>query len=355
MSLLNKIFARYEVVSSRKQRYLDFLKDLPYPDEHKQKIVKDAIDTFEREDRIMWFLRKARAADLAELAAFPDEHFDQYKNQLGDEGVQKLKAGKETAKRKLERMIQAPLDSAKGKERLALVQKEGEKLGEILTNMRHHIQNAKIHKLQSVLDYNFPPNAHAVKLYSDLKALEDKEMSKKPDERFLKPSDEESNFLEFPDGWKWFYLDRKTCEREAKSMRHCGNSAGHSGDKILSLREPLQVDVGEGRRKRKELYYKPHATFIINDGVVGEMKGYANSKPEKALHKYIIPLLEDKRIEGIRGGGYAANKNFTLNDLTDTERKALLKKKGADFDKEHEAEDYNEEHNDDDYNEDDDE
>jgi len=337
MHLRQKIALKYNlIIASRKGRYLEFLKDLPYPDPEKEKIVKDAIATFERDDRIMWYLRKTRAADLLELASHPEEHFDQYERQVGKEGVQKLKAGKQQALKRLEKIINAPIDSPKWKERAAVIEAEGKKLAEIITNVRHYIQNAKTHDLKLVLDYNFPPDATADKLYVELKALEDKEMSKRPDERLMKlQSEGERNFLEFADGWRWVFINKKTCNKEAKSMRHCGNSAGRSGDKILSLREPVTVETGDGRRKKKENYSKPHLTFIINDGVLGEMKGFANEHPKKNLHKYILALLEDDRVDGIRGGGYAAAKNFKLKDLTPAQRKALLKKKGKDFDQEH--------------------
>jgi len=99
-------------------------------------------------------------------------------------------------------------------------------------------------------------------------------------------------------------------------MKHCGNKpSAKTGDKILSLREP------------KGEFWQPHATFVVNNGVLGEMKGYDNKKPGPELHKYIIPLLEDERIERLKGGTYLRENDFKLEDLTDRQFKMLEKKR----------------------------
>jgi len=114
------------------------------------------------------------------------------------------------------------------------------------------------------------------------------------------------------EGWKWVSLDKKTCEREGETMGHCGNSAGHNGDNILSLRDPHDI---------------PHLTFINNKGVLGEMKGRGNSKPSEKYHPAIIKLLLSNHIGTIEGGGYSPQNNFSLRDLTPEQQKMLLDKK----------------------------
>lgn len=314
---MKSILRKYIVVeATRKRRYLDFLKDVPIPDKEKLDIVKHAIDSLEREDRIMWYLRKARASDLAEIALKTDEELDQYVPQVGQEIVDKLKAGRQNAINKLSKMINAPLDETKGRDRLKKVEEEGKQLAEVRQDLMHFIRNAKTNSYTSVLTYQFPPNASAKDILDELKKLEQKDLSTRPDERLLTHDggeDEESIFIELPNKWAWYFIDAETCVREGKAMRHCGNSAPNEGDRILSLRE--RVTVEKGRKKNK--YLKPHATFILDSaGYLGEMKGFANTKPSVDMHPYILKLLEDKRIKGIKGGGYMPGANFSLADLS---------------------------------------
>lgn len=125
------------------------------------------------------------------------------------------------------------------------------------------------------------------------------------------PSEEYEVFLELHgawEGWKWVSLGRGYCPAEAKAMGHCGNSGAREGDDILSLRDP------EG---------KAHLTFILNDGMLGEMKGRANNKPSPRYHQAIVELLKHPGIHSLRGGGYAPEKNFSLKDLPENERKQI--------------------------------
>lgn len=125
------------------------------------------------------------------------------------------------------------------------------------------------------------------------------------------PSDDYEDFLQLQGawkGWKWVALGRGYCPQEAKAMGHCGNSGAREGDEILSLRDP------EG---------KAHLTFILNDGMLGEMKGRANSKPSPKYHPAIMELLKRPEIKTIRGGGYAPERNFSLKDLDEGQRRQI--------------------------------
>jgi hypothetical protein len=125
-----------------------------------------------------------------------------------------------------------------------------------------------------------------------------------------------SPFIRLEDGWVWFVVEEGRSRQEASAMRHCGNGFGQFRDQLLSLREPV--------KKGKFKLWKPHLTFILNEGHLGEMKGYANSKPKKELHGYIASLLEDSRVLGIKGGGYLAGSNFCFSDLCVPLRKQVL-------------------------------
>jgi hypothetical protein len=115
--------------------------------------------------------------------------------------------------------------------------------------------------------------------------------------------------LTFNDGYSWVNLEKGYCEKEGKSMGHCGNVNAEIGDNILSLRDKRNV---------------PHLTFIFNNGYLGEMKGKGNSKPAKSYHKYIVELLKLPIIKNIIDGKYLPENDFKLSDLADEQREEVF-------------------------------
>ena len=99
-------------------------------------------------------------------------------------------------------------------------------------------------------------------------------------------------------------------------MRHCGNGVGKPDDLLLSLREPIhRGDI---------LFWKPHLTFILNDGALGEMKGYANAKPDSRYHSYVEGLLYQSEIQQVRGGGYLPENNFSFADMAPVRQRRTM-------------------------------
>lgn len=117
--------------------------------------------------------------------------------------------------------------------------------------------------------------------------------------------------------YAWVKLDRAYCRIEGDAMGHCGNTASwRDGDQIYSF------------RKLESARQKPYLTFILDkNGFLGEMKGYANEKPDSKYHRYIVDLLMQPFVTGIKGGGYDAENNFKLSDLDDATQKKLIQKK----------------------------
>lgn len=103
-------------------------------------------------------------------------------------------------------------------------------------------------------------------------------------------------------GWKWVSLGCGYSGEEAAAGGHCGNEGAAAGDNIFSLRNPNSQVV---------------LTFIVNvkTGAIGEAKALNNEKPIIDLHPPIIALLFSPYVKSIEGGGYAAEKNFSLEDL----------------------------------------
>ena len=130
-------------------------------------------------------------------------------------------------------------------------------------------------------------------------------------------------FIKFDNNMAWYNLHRPYCQDEGSAMGHCGNKASFNhSDTVLSLRETK-------KEKNNIVLSKPHLTFILKSGqFLGEMKGRANSKPQEKYHPYIMELLLHKQngkymISGIEGGGYAPERNFDLEDLSDQLLKQL--------------------------------
>jgi hypothetical protein len=120
-----------------------------------------------------------------------------------------------------------------------------------------------------------------------------------------------------PAGYYWVSLDRASCDKEAEAMGHCGNAGFKEGDIVWSMRDPKGV---------------PHLTFIVNNKMLGESKGFANNKPESKYHPHIIAFLlgQDQGsdiVQYIRGGGYKPEANFHISDLEKGMKEQLLAKK----------------------------
>lgn len=131
-------------------------------------------------------------------------------------------------------------------------------------------------------------------------------------------NDDDKVVMQFPDGFAWVFLDREYCETEGGAMGHCGNRpSARSGDTILSLRRLVQSG--------NEKFWRPSLTFIVDsNGLIGEMKGRGNEKPAEKYHPHIIALLKSDLVNGIKGGGYLPENNFSVNDLSEEEQEDLF-------------------------------
>ncbi len=122
------------------------------------------------------------------------------------------------------------------------------------------------------------------------------------------------DFLVFPSGWRWVRCIYDSSEIEGKLMRHCGNRGNRDPEcELLSLREPDRVD--------RVSFWRPHLTFALKEGYLGEMKGRHNAKPGREYHPYIRALLLDPRIKGLSPELDALPGNdFELSDLDGKDR-----------------------------------
>ena len=151
-------------------------------------------------------------------------------------------------------------------------------------------------------------------LYNEIAGIEEEWKESRKQEVVVQPDDR--IIIDYGER-AWVLLDRGFCRAEGDAMGHCGNVEAHPGDRILSF-----------RTKVNDMRQKPHLTFILDsDGFLGEMKGRANEKPSSKYHPYIIDLLKRDFIKGIKGGGYAPEYNFSMDDLDENTRKQLIELK----------------------------
>ena len=162
---------------------------------------------------------------------------------------------------------------------------------------------------------NRPVPKSAQQVLDDFGSFE-KKLQDKEGDRFC---NEGEIRMEFEDGWAWFIVENGFSRQEAIAMRHCGNGNGNLGDQLYSLREPIHKPHG--------ICWKPHLTFILRKGYLGEMKGFANQKPNVSYNRYIKELLKLDEIEGIKGGGYLPQNNFEFLDLEKSTQIEVMEKK----------------------------
>jgi hypothetical protein len=126
---------------------------------------------------------------------------------------------------------------------------------------------------------------------------------------------EPRKIIDFHNGWAWYDLNIDACEIEGRAMGHCGNEQNRDeDDTVLSLRRELSPGK-----------VRPSVTAVLHkDGYLGEIKGRANKKPKADYFPYIVRLLKDRRVKGIRGGGHDPLNNFSIFDLPENEAGDLL-------------------------------
>lgn len=251
--------------------------------------IKWAISNLKKDDRIIWYLRYVQIYMMMQnMAQTPEgqQSFNKKLNQVA------RKAGVTP-----EQITQAAKEISD-------------------PNIKHNLEHYLSLPIQEITGTQFAWQmpSQVMQTFGEAEA-EWKENQK----RVVDAEDEHEVVIDFKDGYKWFNLNRASCSAEAKAMGHCGNSPrSYSDDTILSLRK----DVTMGKEGVK---HSPVLTFILNNNnYLTEMKGRGNDKPAARYHKYIIALLKHDMVEGIRGGGYLPENNFSINDLDDDTKDALL-------------------------------
>jgi hypothetical protein len=282
-------------------------------------LIQAAIETLKREDRIIYYLKIWRIAMLQRIIENAEAYVRHGKMPAYDREWLNEKI-EETYNLRNKYFKDFPSANPNNDETWI----HFDDIEEVMGAAEHYIPNAELNHYHSVLEYQWSDQDPG-DLVTALEQREQSEIRKKglqgkivvAGKEFLRLSKTPKKSSD-PPGFKWVFIDQRTCELEGRAMGHCGNMGGSEDDTILSLREEF---IGRDPVKRKAvLKEEPRLTFILNNGVLGEMKGQFNSRPDRKYHKYIRPLLLDDRIKFIVGGGYAPQNNFSLRHLSNTER-----------------------------------
>jgi hypothetical protein len=255
---------------------------------------------FRKNDRIVWFLRYARISLAEKIERTTYSTYGLYID--NPDVAKKCKAAAEAVYDRLQDDLEAKTGS-----RLF------PKINPLSRDLVHFI-SLPIPAIQNIVW----DRQNSEQLLAEFQRLEDEWKARQSELIPYDPQDGQV-VMEFEDGMAWVLLPRGYCEDEATAMGHCGNAGSRPGERILSLRRKIKDHFGRDR-------WRPSLTFILDrNGVLGEMKGRANSKPDPKYHSHIFALLMDRElIKGIKGGGYKPEANFAISDLTPEEQERLF-------------------------------
>jgi hypothetical protein len=324
-------YSRHYLEESRYNRYIDIFKDyfqllrtLPsslvisseLEEEQVRKQIKKAIETLNREDRIIWYLRllkfthylniitqvnEINSVDDKKLITLPN-YVASYLYKVFNKNSKELPAG----------IILG----------LSFVMNDVSR--SLLTKLEHFFSLP----IPDIQEYRFQ-NQKAKDFLNYFEELERKWKQEGGGREIditneLKEGSIEQLLTFDNNKYGWFNLKKPACSKEGQSMGHCGNSprAG-STDTILSFRSI--------KRFKNNVSAVPHLTFTVTKaGELIESKGRGNERPIEKYHPYIISILNYKSpetgnyfIKTIKGGGYMPQNNFHVNDLSVKDMLAL--------------------------------
>lgn len=248
-----------------------------------KKFIADVEQKLKRKDRINWFLRWARISFVSTDREDAELLIQKYAKAIG-----------------LTDSLENIIDDAN-------------QVVKTLPTFEHLISMEQVPPIQSLVWNKQTPD----ELTRVLTDYENKYLEKLENKRVVRSKNSDDIILSFPNRWAWVDLNTEFSREEADAMGHCGNAGYDSGDTILSLRQQLT-----------EEYWEPHLTFVLDsNGLLGEMKGRGNDKPVKRYHPYIIALLKDPRVRGLKGGKYLPENDFKIDDLGEAIATKLKKEK----------------------------
>jgi hypothetical protein len=121
-------------------------------------------------------------------------------------------------------------------------------------------------------------------------------------------------------GFYWVDLKTNSSDEECDRMGHCGRT--DSGNSLYSLRRAQRIN-------KDFTLNKSYLTAAVgeNNGLIYQLKGPKNSKPDEKYHPYIVDLiLNNDHIKGF-GSEYESNTDFQFSDLSKEDSLMIYSKK----------------------------
>lgn len=120
-------------------------------------------------------------------------------------------------------------------------------------------------------------------------------------------------------GFYWVDLQTNNSPEECNRMGHCGRT--NSSNTIYSLRETKRV-------KDNYTFNRSHLTAAVgdSDGIVYQLKGPKNSKPDERYFQFIVDLILNTDVNGF-GSEYDSANDFSITDLPEDEIRKIYQSK----------------------------
>lgn len=187
-------------------------------------------------------------------------------------------------------------------------------------SLKHSIDVATTYQAPEIIDFNWS-NLSISKILEELNIRETAARNKRKKQKKNLP--EGQIWLKFEDGWKWVYLPTYQNSMLAQEGDHCATVEGWMGRNFGRL---LYLADNENNLRLTASYAhlddSRHRTEDIANlweghdfGIIGQIRGTANSKPKKELRHYITGLLCDERVIFHIPDSYRSDDQFLITDL----------------------------------------
>jgi len=280
----------------------DILQHFPSSEQEINNIIKNVRNSFNRSDIVMWVMRYERLEVIRSL----------------------LENGKELSNETKSSLTSILQNSITDMAKKSGVPQYGERhisdfIGDVIDgnyNTLKHYLSLPIPEIQQFrFAHQSAKDVFGTFLDAELKW-------KRTVSQIVPQEDDHELVMSFGNGMAWWNLNKPVCKVEGGAMEHCGNAGEHNeDDTILSLRS-------KAKDKKGKPMWKPHLTFTVTaDGMLVESKGRKNQKPSEKYHEYIVALLRSDIINGIQGGGWQPEHNFSLADLDEDVQTELILEK----------------------------
>ena len=321
---LLKFFEATRLDEAARDRYMQMFTPIgPYVQKLNQPLeqaiisaVDWAVPTLRKDDKIVWYLRWIKLEVLRTINKNIEDA-----SPIVDGKVQ-YPFDEQTVE-KIAEMYKKALSQMAAKSRISVEELPRHSQQIATSDFRRSMEHYMSLGIQAITDYQFNWKTPQ-EIWADWQPIE--QLWQERQSKFMDIDYEDGHvesLIKYPDNSEWVNINRQYCDREAKAMGHCANSASYKADDTLLSYRTVEKDANGNEG------WVPHLTFVLDTatGLLGETKGRENQKPDGKYHGVIMDLLKLPLIKGIRGGGYKPENNFKIEDLPDDVAEKIIEEK----------------------------